>query len=56
MEIALVTPDVAAAYAAALAHMVRTISLPDPEAFRQVVFSVRASDGCFTELCTPAPP
>lgn len=53
MEIALVTHDVAAAHAAALAHGATELSPPSPKPWGQVVSYVRAPDGCLIELCTP---
>ena len=56
MEVALVTQDVAAAHAAALAHGATELSPPSQKPWGQVVSYVRAPDGCLVELCTPVAP
>jgi catechol 2,3-dioxygenase-like lactoylglutathione lyase family enzyme len=53
IEIGLVTPDVAAAHAAALAAGARELSPPAQKPWGQIVSYVRAPDGCLIELCTP---
>jgi catechol 2,3-dioxygenase-like lactoylglutathione lyase family enzyme len=53
MEIALVTTDVAAAHAKALACGGRELSAPKTKPWGQTVSYVRAPDGCLIELCTP---
>lgn len=53
MEIALVTTDVAAAHAAALANGATQLAAPSSKPWGQVVSYVRAPDGCLIELCTP---
>jgi lactoylglutathione lyase len=53
MEIALVTDDVAAAHAAALAQGAGELAAPSRKPWGQVVSYVRAPDGCLVELCTP---
>ena len=53
MEIALVTDDVAAAHARALACGAREMSAPASKPWGQVVSYVRAPDGTLVELCTP---
>jgi catechol 2,3-dioxygenase-like lactoylglutathione lyase family enzyme len=53
MEVALVTEDVAAAHAAALAHGATELSAPTEKPWGQVVSYLRAPDGCLVELCTP---
>ncbi len=53
MEIALVTDDVAAAHAAALAQGATELAAPSRKPWGQVVSYVRAPDGCLVELCTP---
>ncbi len=53
MEIALVTADVAAAHARALAAGARELAPPATKPWGQVVSYVRAPDGGLVELCTP---
>ena len=53
MEIALVTADVTAAHARALAHGAIELARPVAKPWGQVVSYVRAPDGCLIELCTP---
>lgn len=53
MEIALVTADVPAAHARALAQGAVELSPPVAKPWGQVVSYVRAPDGCLIELCTP---
>ena len=53
MEIALVTDEVAAAHARALACGAREMSAPASKPWGQVVSYVRAPDGTLVELCTP---
>lgn len=53
MEIALVTDDVAAAHARAVAAGGRELSAPASKPWGQVVSYVRAPDGTLVELCTP---
>lgn len=53
MEIALVTDDVAAAHARALAQGARELAAPARKPWGQTVSYVRAPDGCLVELCTP---
>lgn len=53
MEIALVTPDVAAAHARAVAQGARELAAPEAKPWGQVVSYVRAPDGTLVELCTP---
>lgn len=53
MEIALVTSDVNAAHARALAHGASELASPTARPWGQVVSYVRAPDGTLIELCTP---
>jgi lactoylglutathione lyase len=53
MEIGLVTGDVSAAHAAALANGASELAAPSLKPWGQVVSYVRAPDGCLVELCTP---
>lgn len=53
MEIALVTSDVPAAHAKAIAAGARELSKPVTKPWGQVVSYVRSPDGCLIELCTP---
>ena len=53
MEIGLVTGDVPAAHAAALAAGATELAPPTSKPWGQVVSYVRAPDGCLIELCTP---
>ena len=53
MEVGLVTPDVPAAHARALAHGAVELSAPSTKPWGQVVSYIRAPDGCLVELCTP---
>lgn len=53
MEIALVTSDVQAAHAKAIAAGAKELSKPVTKPWGQVVSYVRSPDGCLIELCTP---
>ena len=53
MELALVTEDVAAAHATALAAGARELAPPQPKPWGQVVSYVRCPDGALVELCSP---
>lgn len=53
MEIALVTPDVAAAHTRAIAAGALELSAPAEKPWGQVVSYVRCPDGTLVELCTP---
>lgn len=53
MEIALVTSDVPAAHAKAIAAGAREMSKPVTKPWGQIVSYVRSPDGCLIELCTP---
>jgi catechol 2,3-dioxygenase-like lactoylglutathione lyase family enzyme len=53
MEVGLVTSDVPAAHARALAHGAVQLAAPSTKPWGQVVSYVRAPDGCLIELCTP---
>lgn len=53
MEIALVTSDVPAAHAKAIAAGARELSKPVTKPWGQIVSYVRSPDGCLIELCTP---
>lgn len=53
MEVALVTDDVVAAHACALANGAIELAPPSSKPWGQVVSYVRAPDGCLIELCTP---
>lgn len=53
MEIALVTENVAAAHAAAVAAGAAELAAPSTKPWGQVVSYVRTPDGCLVELCTP---
>ena len=53
MEVALVTEDVAAAHATALAAGARELAPPQPKPWGQVVSYVRCPDGALVELCSP---
>ncbi len=53
MEVGLVTDDVAAAHARALAAGARELAAPASKPWGQVVSYVRAPDGLLIELCTP---
>lgn len=52
-EIALVTDDVAAAHARAVAAGARELAAPMQKPWGQVVSYVRCPDGILVELCTP---
>lgn len=52
-EIALVTNDVPAAHARAVAAGAREIAAPSQKPWGQVVSYVRCPDGILVELCTP---
>lgn len=52
-EIALVTADVPAAHARALAHGATELRAPQAQPWGQVVAWLRAPDGTLVELCTP---
>jgi catechol 2,3-dioxygenase-like lactoylglutathione lyase family enzyme len=53
MEVALVTPDVSAAHARAVAAGAESISEPKQKPWGQTVSYVRCPDGVLVELCTP---
>jgi len=53
MEIGLVTDDVPAAHAQAVAAGARELSAPTTKPWGQVVSYLRTPDGCLVELCTP---
>lgn len=53
MELALVTDDVAAAHATALAAGARELAPPQAKPWGQVVSYVRCPDGALVELCSP---
>jgi catechol 2,3-dioxygenase-like lactoylglutathione lyase family enzyme len=53
MEIALVTDDVPAAHARALAGGAREMAAPSVKPWGQTVSWVRCPDGTLVELCTP---
>lgn len=53
MEIGLVTGDVAAAHARALAAGARELTAPATKPWGQTVSYVRSPDGTLIELCTP---
>jgi lactoylglutathione lyase len=53
MEVALVTSDVAAAHARALAAGAKELKAPQQKPWGQTVSYLRAPDGCLVELCTP---
>ncbi len=53
MEIALVTSDVAAAHARALAAGATALQAPESKPWGQVVSYVRCPDGTLVELCSP---
>ena len=53
MEVAFVTPDVAAAHKTALAAGARELKPPQQKPWGQVVSYVRCPDGTLVELCTP---
>jgi catechol 2,3-dioxygenase-like lactoylglutathione lyase family enzyme len=53
MEIALVTEDVAAAHAKAVAHGAVSIKEPVVKPWGQTVSYVRCPDGTLVEICTP---
>lgn len=53
MELGLVTADVAAAHAHAVAAGATELSAPATKPWGQVVSYLRAPDGCLIELCTP---
>ena len=52
MEIGLVTADVPAAHAKALAAGARELAAPTTKPWGQTVSWVRTPDGCLVELCT----
>jgi catechol 2,3-dioxygenase-like lactoylglutathione lyase family enzyme len=52
-EVALVTSDVSAAHAAALAAGARELKAPESKPWGQIVSYVRCPDGIVVELCTP---
>ncbi len=52
-EIALVTDDVAAAHARAVAAGARELAAPMQKSWGQVVSYLRCPDGILVELCTP---
>jgi lactoylglutathione lyase len=53
MEIALVTDDVLAAHARAVANGAAELAAPTQKPWGQVVSYVRAPDGTLIEICTP---
>jgi lactoylglutathione lyase len=53
VEVALVTQDVAAAHARALANGALELAAPAAKPWGQIVAYVRAPDGTLIELCTP---
>lgn len=53
MELALVTEDVAAAHATALAAGARELAPPQTKPWGQVVSYLRCPDGALVELCSP---
>jgi lactoylglutathione lyase len=53
MEIAFVTPDVAAAHTRAIAAGASELSAPAGKPWGQIVSYVRCPDGTLVELCTP---
>lgn len=53
MELALVTEDVAAAHATALAAGARELAPPKTKPWGQVVSYVHCPDGALVELCSP---
>jgi lactoylglutathione lyase len=53
MEIALVTSDVTAAHAKALAAGATQLNAPQQKPWGQTVSYLRAPDGCLVELCSP---
>lgn len=53
MEVGLVTDQVEAAHAKALAHGATELAAPVTKPWGQVVSYVRAPDGCLIELCSP---
>lgn len=53
MELALVTEDVVAAHATALAAGARELAPPQTKPWGQVVSYVRCPDGALVELCSP---
>jgi lactoylglutathione lyase len=53
MEIALVTPDVAAAHSKAISAGAREMKAPETMPWGQTVSWLRCPDGCLVELCTP---
>jgi lactoylglutathione lyase len=55
VEIALVTPDVAALYARAVKAGATVVSEPETKPWGQMVACLRDKDGHLVELCTPLP-
>ena len=53
MEIALVTPNVAKAHAAAVLAGATELKAPEPKPWGQVVSYVRCPDGTLVEICSP---
>lgn len=53
VEIALVTSDVEAAHAKAVAAGARSLKAPMPKPWGQIVSYLRCPDGTLIELCTP---
>ena len=53
MEIALVTPHVAAAHAQALVTGAQVLKAPETKPWGQVVSCVRCPDGALVEICSP---
>jgi lactoylglutathione lyase len=56
VEIALVSDDVNAAYAHALAAGAQTVLAPVKKPWGQLVSYVRDLNGCLVEICSPMPP
>ena len=53
MEVAFVTPDVAAAHARAVAAGASELNAPQAKPWGQIVSYVRCPDGSLVELCSP---
>jgi lactoylglutathione lyase len=53
IELAFVTPDVAAAYAKAIAAGATALNPPEQKPWGQTVAYVRAKEGTLLELCSP---
>ncbi len=52
-EVALVSPDVAAAHARAMAAGASEVKAPESKPWGQIVSYVRCSDGTLVEICSP---